>query len=92
LLKDRLPDQIRLRRDGKPFSPDFMDRIRTHALPTIEHIEGFRAAGAGDWIDLGWLENRLKTISDQAHITTQEAAELQSTAIAAAYFKWRADH
>jgi len=92
LLQGRLPDQIRLRRDGKPFSPDFMHRIRTHALPTIEHIESFRAAGAGDWIDLEWLENRLKTISDQAHITTQEAAELQSTAVAAAYFKWRADH
>ncbi|MEP7007675.1 MAG: asparagine synthase-related protein [Sphingomonas bacterium] len=92
LLKDRLPDQIRLRRDGKPFSPDFMDRIRAHALPTIEHIESFRAAGAGDWIDLEWLENRLKSIADQTYITTQEAAELQSTAVAAAYFKWRADH
>jgi asparagine synthase (glutamine-hydrolysing) len=92
LLKDRLPDQIRLRGDGRPFSPDFMNRIREYALPTIGHIESFRAAGAGDWIDLEWLENRLKIIADQAHITTQEAAELQSTAVAAAYFKWWADH
>ena len=91
LLKDRLPDRIRLRRDGKPFSPDFMDRIRAHALPTIAYIEDFRAAGAGDWIDLDWLKERLTIISNQVSITAQEAAEVQSTAVAAAYFKWRAD-
>jgi asparagine synthase (glutamine-hydrolysing) len=91
LLKDRLPDRIRLRRDGKPFSPDYMDRIRAHALPTIERIEDFSAAGAGDWIDLIWLRNRLMSISNQANITVQEAAEVQSTAIAAAYFNWWAD-
>jgi asparagine synthase (glutamine-hydrolysing) len=90
LLKDRLPDRIRLRVDGKPFSPDFMDRIRAHALPTIEHIEDFAAAGAGDWIDLAWLKSRLTSISTQASITAQEAAELQSTAVAAAYFNWLA--
>lgn len=88
LLKGRLPDAIRLRSDGKPFSPDFMDRIRRHALPTLEHIEEFSAAGAGDWIDLIWLRNRLMRISNQASITAQEAAEVQSTAVAAAYFKW----
>lgn len=88
LLKDRLPDRIRLRLDGKPFSPDFMDRIRAHALPTIEHIEDFAAAGAGDWIDLAWLKDRLTSISTQASISAQEAAEVQSTAAAAAYFKW----
>ncbi|MEO9130788.1 MAG: asparagine synthase-related protein, partial [Sphingomonas sp.] len=92
LLKDRLPDKIRFRRDGKPFSPDFMERIRAHALPTLDHIESFRAAGAGDWIDLEWLENRLKSIAVQTHITSQEAAELQSSTVAAAYFKWWADH
>jgi len=90
LLKGRLPDSIRLRVDGKPFSPDFMDRIRTHALPTIEHVEEFAAAGAGDWIDLAWLKHRLTSISTQASITAQEAAEVQSTAVAAAYFKWLA--
>jgi len=91
LLEGRLPDRIRLRRDGKPFSPDFMDRLRAHARPTIEHIEDFSAAGAGDWIDLEWLKNRLMSISNQANITAQEAAEVQSTAVAAAYFKWWAD-
>lgn len=88
LLKDRLPDRIRLRRDGKPFSPDFVDRLRAHALPTIDHIDEFRAAGAGDWIDLEWLKGRLMSISNQANITAQDAAEVQSTAVAAAYFKW----
>jgi hypothetical protein len=91
LLKDRLPDRIRLRCDGKPFSPDYMDRLRAHAHPTIEHIDDFSAAGAGDWIDLEWLRKRLMSISNQASITVQEAAEVQSTAIAAAYFKWWAD-
>ncbi|MEO8374514.1 MAG: asparagine synthase-related protein [Sphingomonas bacterium] len=91
LLKDRLPDGIRLRRDGKPFSPDFMDRLRTYALPTIKYIDDFSAAGAGEWIDLEWLRNRLTTISNQADIAVQEAAEVQSTAVAAAYFKWWAD-
>lgn len=91
LLRDRLPDRIRLRRDGKPFSPDYMDRLRAHALQTLEHIEDFSAAGAGDWIDLEWLKSRLMSISNQANITVQEAAEVQSTAIAAAYFKWWAD-
>ncbi len=91
LLKGRLPDSIRLRRDGKPFSPDFMDRLRAHALPTIDHIVDFSAAGAGEWVDLEWLKARLMSISNQANITAQEAAEVQSTAIAAAYFKWWAD-
>ncbi|MEO6218400.1 MAG: asparagine synthase-related protein [Sphingomonas sp.] len=88
LLKDRLPDRIRLRCDGKPFSPDFMDRLRIHALPTTKHIEDFGAAGAGEWIDLDWLKDRLMSISNQADIAVQEAAEVQSTAVAAAYFKW----
>jgi asparagine synthase (glutamine-hydrolysing) len=91
LLKDWLPDRIRLRRDGKPFSPDFTNRLREHALPTIAHIDAFSAAGAGDWIDLEWLRGRLMSISNQANITAQEAAEVQSTAVAAAYFKWWAD-
>ncbi|GAA0307868.1 hypothetical protein GCM10009087_17360 [Sphingomonas oligophenolica] len=91
LLKDRLPDRIRLRRDGRPFSPDYMDRLRAHALPTVGHIEDFSAAGAGDWIDLEWLRTRLTSISSQANISVREAAEIQSTAVAAAYFKWWAD-
>jgi hypothetical protein len=65
-----------------------VDRLRAHALPTIDHIDEFRAAGAGDWIDLEWLRGRLMSISNQANITAQDAAEVQSTAVAAAYFKW----
>jgi len=91
LLKDRLPDRIRLRLDGKPFSPDYMDRLRAHASTTLGHLEEFSAAGAGDWIDLKWLEAGLMRLSNQASITAQEATAVQSTAVAAAYFKWWAD-
>jgi asparagine synthase (glutamine-hydrolysing) len=84
----RLPESVRLRVWGKPFSPDFLVRAERQALATIARIEGFRAAGAGEWIDLDWLERELKALSQPGAASYDRVHSVQSTVVAAAYMEW----
>ncbi|MES2441762.1 MAG: asparagine synthase-related protein [Pseudomonadota bacterium] len=88
LANGRLPDRVRLRVWGKPFSPDFLVRAERQALATIERIDGFRTAGAGEWIDLDWLEKELRTLSQPGVATYDRVHSVQATAVAAAYMEW----
>jgi len=88
ILKDRLPDQVRLRVSGGPFSPDFLVRAERQALGTIDRIPDFRAAGAGDWIDLEWLQRELTALSNPGTATYDQVHKVQATAAAASYFLW----
>lgn len=88
MLKGRLPDSVRLRRTGGPFSPDFLVRAQRQALPTIDRISAFRAAGAGDWLDLDWLERELRQLSAPGAATYERVHKVQATTGAASYFEW----
>lgn len=88
LLKDQLPDSVRLRESGRPFSPDFMQRLRTQAPLALARMDLFRAAGAGEWLDLPWLAEALARAGKRGPANIQEAFEVQVTAIAAEFFVW----
>lgn len=90
LLKERVPDAIRLRRAGKPFSPDYGRRVQAHAAAALGEVVRFRAAGAGEWLDLDWLEQALDGLSKRQTALQADAYEAQATAVAAAFFAWRA--
>lgn len=88
MLAGRLPDSIRLRRDGGSFSPDFLVRAERQAAETIDRIPDFRAVGAGKWLDLDWLERELKQLSVPGTATYARVHGAQATAGAASYFEW----
>jgi asparagine synthase (glutamine-hydrolysing) len=88
MLKGRLPDSVRLRRTGGPFSPDFLVRAQRQALPTIDRIAAFRATEANDWLDLAWLERELRLLSVPGAATYERVHQVQATTGAASYFEW----
>jgi asparagine synthase (glutamine-hydrolysing) len=91
LLKGRLPDSIRLRTRGLPFSPDYDDRLRAQAPMALDRIPAFRAAGVDEWLDLDWLAEALARVHIHGPRTLTEAFELQLTACAAEFLTWRRD-
>lgn len=90
MLADRLPDLVRLRRRGAPFSPDFLVRAERQALATVPRLDDFRAQGAGEWIDLDWLEGQLNMLARPGVATYDRVHSVQGTAVAAAYLEWLA--
>ena len=61
LLRNRVPDSVRLRPAGLPFSPDYEQRLHIHASDALARMPQFREAGVNAWIDLDWLTGMLKT-------------------------------
>ena len=88
MLKDRLPDSVRLRRSGCPISPDHALRLRRQAQQPLERMELYRAAGAGEWLDLEWLEGALASMARHGAADDRAANLAQMTAIAAEFFVW----
>lgn len=88
LLKRYLPEDLCSRRVKRPISPDFNYRIVGQASKARERIGDFREAGAGDWLDLAWLDQALQQIGNHVSPPVNLAFEVQSTMIAAEYFIW----
>jgi asparagine synthase (glutamine-hydrolysing) len=72
LLKGRLPDSIRLRPKGMPFSPDYYDRLRAQAPQALDRIPVFRAARVEECTKprLMWASGRRLTSDDACRTTT----------------------
>ncbi|MEJ1970181.1 MAG: asparagine synthase-related protein [Rhizomicrobium sp.] len=88
MLKDRLPDSIRLRTRPMPFSPDYGKRLRRDAAGAAQRMDLFREAGADEWLDLDWLAQKLVETSQGDAVTATERLQVQVTAIAAEFFVW----
>lgn len=85
LLAGKVPEHVRLRPSGRPFSPDYDLRIRRHANAARTRLSAYRRAGVGELVDLVWLDAALRHIAGQPAVPLTLAFEAQSTAIAAAF-------
>ncbi len=85
MLKDRLPDSIRLRTDRVPFSPDYVTRLQQFAPTIQERLAVFYEAGAGEWLDIAWLAEAARQAAGRKMSIPQQF-QLQVTALAAEFF------
>jgi len=90
MLAGRLPDLVRLRRRGGPISPDFLVRAERQALATAPRLDDFRAQGAGQWLDLDWVETQLRALAEPGTASYDRVYKVQTTIVAAAYLEWLA--
>lgn len=88
LMRGRLPDRIVDRETKRPFSPTYYQMLAAHAPAAIARIPAQRAAGAGEWLDLDWLERTLTLAHGRAALSHQTFWRLQATALAAEFFSW----
>ncbi len=88
MLAGRVPDSVRLRSRGMPFSPDYELRIRVEARAARERIPLFREAGVERWLDLDWLSAALDRLSSGADAYALEQSQAQFTAMAAEFLLW----
>jgi asparagine synthase (glutamine-hydrolysing) len=91
VLKERLPDSIRLRPKGMPFSPDYYNRLRAQAPQALDRIPVFRAAGVEEWLDLDWLAKGLVRVQIRGARDVSEAFQIQLTANVAEFLTWASD-
>lgn len=91
VLSGFISDDIRLRRSGMPFSPDYDARLVAHASQARARIDAYRDHGAGDWLDLKWLGHSLKQLSDGETMSPTEKLKTQVTAMTAEFFLWWKD-
>lgn len=90
LLAGKVPEHIRLRTSGRPFSPDYVDRLRRHAPRARARLGDQALAGAGEWLDLCWLDNALLEIGTREDVPYDVLVEAQMTACAAAFLaRWK---
>jgi asparagine synthase (glutamine-hydrolysing) len=88
LLKDRLPDSIRLRRSGMPASPDHMARLQRQAPLARARIAVFQQQQIDDWLDLDWLDGALEKMAEKGPADVKNANEVQLTAMTAEWLCW----
>jgi asparagine synthase (glutamine-hydrolysing) len=89
ILKDRLPDAIRLRTKPVPFSPDYDLRLQRDAGRALKKIDMYRTSEAAAWIDLSWLHKRLAEVSCSPARRTAGQFKLQCTAMMAEFLvRW----
>ena len=88
MLAGHLPDMIRLRRSGRPASPDHMARLQHQASAARGRIATFRKAEVQDWIDLDWLDQALARVAARGPANFAESYEVQLTAITAEFLTW----
>ena len=89
MLKGRVPDAVRLRTEGRPFSPDFVSRLKREAPGVRARLPLFREAGIGRVLDLASLETMLMSLQ-----TTERASDytlfysVQGTTVLAEFLLW----
>jgi len=88
ILKDRIPDAVRMRRHGMPASPDHVPQLQAQASAARARIPHFRKHEVDDWLDLDWLDENLGRISQHGPSNVSDANETQLTAIAAEFLTW----
>lgn len=88
LMRGGLPDAVVMRPKGMAFSPSYHIMLRTQAEAAIERLHDQRLAGAGEWLDLDWLQLMLRRLCNGAEFNTQTLVKVQGTAYAAAFFPW----
>ncbi len=91
ILQGRLPEQIVSRASKMPFSPTYPMLLATHANAARERLAAQREAGAAQWLDLDWLDQALSETANNRVSATTELFRIQSTAIAAEFFRWWRD-
>ena len=91
LLRGRVPDVVRLREQGRPFSPDFVPRLKRQAGAAQARIDVFQAAGVHRWIDLAWLPAALTRLQEHAAERDYKLFyEVNGTVAAAEFLVWAA--
>lgn len=85
LLAGKVPDAVRLRTRGAPFSPDYPYRMRRHAARTRAYLADYVRAGVGEWLDLAWLDTALGVIATRDDVPLDLLFQAQATAMTAAF-------
>lgn len=88
MMRGRLPEEIRIRDDNGPFSPDYFVRLRDQAPQTLARLPAWRAAEVDDWLDLAWLEQKLGEMAGSTAPKIEHAFEVQLTAMVAEFIYW----
>ncbi|WP_286710566.1 asparagine synthase-related protein, partial [Brevundimonas sp. UBA2497] len=88
LLKGRLPDTIAFRECKMPFSPTWPIMMQDQAPAARALIAAQREAGAGEWLDLEWLDRSLAQVASQTTVSPGLSYRVQATALAAEFFRW----
>ena len=88
LLAGHLPDSIRLRTSGMPAVPDHLVRMQAQAPAARTRRAAWLHAGAGEWLDLDWLDGALARIAEHGATSHADANQVQLTAMAAEYWVW----
>lgn len=88
LLRGHVPDRIAARQSKMAFSPTYAIMLREQAHRARARLDAQRKAGAGDWLDLDWLEKMLGRTATGAPLSAGDAFRVQGTAAAAEFFRW----
>ncbi len=88
MLKNRLPDEIRLRTHPRPFSPDYSLRLQRQAHYVKARMAVYRRSDARDWINLPWLEGQTEKLSRGGALPITGQFNIQMTAMMAEFFVW----
>ncbi len=88
MLCGKVPELIRLRRQGMPASPDHFARLKHQAADARRRIPAFREKDIDDWLDLDWLDQALARVSEHGARDYVDANEVQLTALAAEFLYW----
>ena len=90
ILRGKIPEEVRVRRRGMAFSPDYELRLHKQAAEARKRLPVFYSAGVDRWIDLRWLEKTLLAAERNPKMPYWELMGLQSTVCAAEFFAWAA--
>ena len=91
MLAGRVPDSVRLRVQGRPFSPDFVPRVKRQAATVQTRMGLFREAGVERWLDLEWLSDALiRVATARGESDYKEYYRVQGTTAAAEFLLWAA--
>ncbi|QQQ18557.1 hypothetical protein JIP62_14935 [Brevundimonas vitis] len=91
ILRGRLPDTIVSRTSKMAFSPTYPLLLQTQAPTARERLRAQREAGAGEWLDLEWLDQALADLANGRPFNTPMLFRIQATANAAQFFGWWRD-
>ena len=88
MLRGRVPENVRLRPRGLPFSPTYVGLIREQAGAAKRRVDVFYDAGVDRWLDLEWLKGALDRLGAGASPYASEQAQAQTTAVTAEFLVW----
>ncbi len=91
LLKGRVPDAVRLRKRGRPFSPDFVQNLKAQASSAKSRIPIYRDAGIGRWLNITMLPACLDRLaSSEGEKDYNTYYHLHGTMLFAEFLLWAA--